>query len=87
VYHGLQAINFHSFVESTISSDVRDDLEVELCRWVKVLDCISLLLRADCRGDFMALFEKDFKDMPGDEATSTWKVLVFESPVYIVGGL
>jgi len=71
VYHGLQAIDLHGLVKSTVGSDIRHDLKVELCGWVEALDRVGFLLRADSGGDFVTLFEKDFKDVSGDKASPT----------------
>jgi len=74
--YSLQSINLHGLVKSTINCDIRNNFEVELCIWVEALDRISFLLRADSRGNIMALLKKDFEHMSGNEASATWILLI-----------
>lgn len=79
VYHSFQSVNLHGLVKSPGSCNIGNNLEVELCGWVEVLDCIGFFLGADGCSNRVALFEKDFEDMSGDEAATPFGKSVFVS--------
>lgn len=54
---GLQALNLHSLIKSTLLRNILHDLEVDLRIWMRLLQKVCFSLRADSCGYLMSMLK------------------------------